>query len=419
MNLTMRLKPTIVLGTLDSRADFSFRTLSRSNNFWILLCYFGWYLAMYHYCSYSYSRDPTSFFFDPSKGYKRVYSLQRQRQADEFIKVANFSTRVPNPHPSPSICLGIATVARPESQYIDRTIGSLLAGLTDDQRRSIHLAVFFAQTNPRQHPAYNEPWLKNLADECIEYNVDKKEMARLHSLEENHQYWNKSMYDYEYLLGKCLETDAKWVMLVEDDVLAKEGWYNQAMDALEEIQKQTKNQEWLYLRLFYTEKLFGWNSEEWFHYSGWSFLAFVVTLTALVAPRSHSRRLRKHMSNMSIGIICCICLPATILLYFMAGRVSMQPPLTGLHRMEKFGCCSQGLIFPRQIVTRTMETLHHATDQRYYVDMTLERWANSEKLPRYALVPPLLQHVGSKSSKGSKFDEGANSIWNFEFENYK
>ena len=414
----MRLKPTIVLGSYDARADLSSRTLWRSTNFWILLCYSVCYLAIYQYCYYAYSRDPTSFFFDASKGYQRVYSSKRESQANEFIKTANISTNMLNPHPNPSICLGIATVARSEVQYIDRTIGSLLAGLTDDQRSSIHLAVFFAQTNPRQHPTYNEPWLKNVADEFIEYNVDEKEMARLRSLEENHQFWNKSMYDYEYLLGKCLETDAKWVMLVEDDVLAKEGWYNQAMDALEAIQNQMKTREWLYLRLFYTEKLFGWNSEEWFHYLGWSLLAFVVTVTALLFARSHSRRLRKQMSNLSIAIVCCFCLPATILLYFMAGRVSMQPPLTGLHRMEKFGCCSQGLIFPRHIVPRTMETVHHATNQRYYVDMTLERWANSEKLPRYALVPPLLQHVGSKSSKGSKFDEGANSIWNFEFENY-
>ena len=414
----MRLKPTIVLGTADTRADLSFRTLWRSTNFWILLCYSVWYLAIYQYCYYAYSRDPTSFFFDASKGYKRVYSSKRERQANDFIEAANTSTKVLDPHPKPSICLGIATVARSEVQYIDRTIGSLLEGLTDNQRRNIHLAVFFAQTDPHRHPAYKEPWLKNLADEIIEYNVGEQEMARLRSLEKDHQFWNKSMYDYEYLLGKCIETDAQWMMLVEDDVLAKEGWYNQAMDALEEIQNQMKTRQWLYLRLFYTEKLFGWNSEEWFHYLTWSLLAFVTTVTALVIARSHSRRLRKHMSNVSIAIICCFCLPATILLYFMAGRVSMQPPLTGLHRMEKFGCCSQGLIFPRQIVPRTMETVHHATNQRYYVDMTLERWANAEALPRYALVPPLLQHVGSKSSKGSKFDEGANSIWNFEFENY-
>ena len=86
--------------------------------------------------------------------------------------------------------------------------------------------------------------------------------------------------------------------------------------------------------------------------------------------------------------------------------------------MEAFGCCSQGLVFPRSIVPRVRDRIHQATNQRYYVDMTLERWANAEDLARFALVPPLLQHMGSKSSKGPEFDKGANSIWNFEFENY-
>ena len=257
----MRWKPIVFLGSFDNQVDFSFHTLSQSNTLKILLSYSIWYLAMYQYCYYSYNRDPTSFFFDPAKGYKRVYSLRRERQANNFIKAANISTKEPKAHPHPSICLAIATVARSKVQYLDRTIGSLLEGLTDDQRPHIHLAVFFAQTDPRRHPAYNDPWLKNLVDEIIEYNVGEKEMARLHSLEENHQYWNKSMYDYEYLLGKCLETDARWTMLVEDDVLAREGWYQQAMDALEETENHMETQGWLYLPLFYTEKLFGWNSE--------------------------------------------------------------------------------------------------------------------------------------------------------------
>lgn len=340
----MRLKPAIVLGGSHDPADFFFRTALQSTSFWVVLCYSVWYLAVYQYCYHAYSRDPTSFFFNSSEGYNRVYSLKRERQADEFIKSANHSTESLSHHPNPSICLGVATVARSEVQYIGRTIGSLLEGLTTDQRSSIHLAVFFAQTNPQQHPTYNEPWLYNVADEIIEYNVDPKEMAHLRSLEEKHEFWNKSMYDYKYLLKECLETDADWIMIVEDDVLAKEGWYDQPMDALKEIQHRMKDQDWLYLRLFYTEKLFGWNSEEWLRYLAWSLFAFLVTATSLVVGRSNSRRLRKHMSNVSIGIICSFCLPTTILLYFMAGGVSMQPPPTGLHRMEKFGCCSQGLI---------------------------------------------------------------------------
>lgn len=74
---------------------------------------------------------------------------------------------------SPSICLGVATIARTKEQYIRRAIGSLLEGLTNDQRGSIHSAVF-AQTDRSQHPIYNEPWLKYVANEILQYDVSNK-----------------------------------------------------------------------------------------------------------------------------------------------------------------------------------------------------------------------------------------------------
>ncbi|KAL9011031.1 MAG: hypothetical protein Q9173_004087 [Seirophora scorigena] len=94
----------------------------------------------------------------------------------------------------------IATIVRTEEQCIRRAIGSLLDGLTHQRRSNIHPSVFFAQTNPHQHPVYHEPWLKSVANDILQNNVDDEELARLRSLEENHQFWNKSMYDSDYLL---------------------------------------------------------------------------------------------------------------------------------------------------------------------------------------------------------------------------
>ncbi|KAL8659356.1 MAG: hypothetical protein Q9226_000476 [Calogaya cf. arnoldii] len=196
----MRLKRSIVLGWLDDPPESSLCPLLPSPSLWIIFCYSTCYLATCLYCSFAYSHDPTSFFFDPSKGYQRVYSLKREKQADAFINAAKRSTSQPSPPSSPSICLGIAIIARANEQYIPHTIGSLLEALTDNQRQSIHLTVFFAQTDPSQHPIYNEPWLKNVANEILQYKVSDEKMARLHSLEENHQFWNKSMFDNEYLL---------------------------------------------------------------------------------------------------------------------------------------------------------------------------------------------------------------------------
>ena len=86
--------------------------------------------------------------------------------------------------------------------------------------------------------------------------------------------------------------------------------------------------------------------------------------------------------------------------------------------MPKFGCCSQGFIFPSTIVSKVIERTKKAMFEDYYVDMLLERFADAEELARFAHFPSLLQHVGLKSSKGYGFDSHAGEIWNFGFEMY-
>ncbi len=68
--------------------------------------------------------------------------------------------------------------------------------------------------------------------------------------------------------------------------------------------------------------------------------------------------------------------------------------------MDDFVCRSQGLFLSYEMVPCAMESLQHATDQRYYIDIILERWGDAQRLPRFALVPPLLQHVGIQCSDG-------------------
>jgi hypothetical protein len=412
----MRLKPIILLGSHDRASSLYARTILRSSTIRILLTFVASYFLAYLYSSYTYVHDPTSYFFKPAEGFTRKYSLKREEQALTLIEAANHSNSVVEPASSPSICIGIATIARAEKQYVRSTVGSLLEGLTKEQRSTVHLSVFIAHTNPHVHPIVQEPWLRSVSNQVLSYNVTEPELAQIQSWEEGHHFRNKSMYDYAYLLKACYDIGAPWVAMVEDDVLARENWYPSAISALESIELRRGLSGWLYLRMFYTETLFGWNSEEWPHYLGVSLLVVVVSAISLIGIRSRAGRFQSQLSNPTIATICGICIPACIALYFMAGRVSMQPLSPGVHEMPKFGCCSQGFIFPRQIVPRVIERAHRAMNEDLYVDMMLEGWADSENLTRFALIPSLLQHIGSKSSKGWGYDEGAGTTWNFGFE---
>jgi len=178
--------------------------------------------------------------------------------------------------------------------------------------------------------------------------------------------------------------------------------------------QRCRAEKWIYLRMFFVEDLFGWNSEDWPVYLFWSFATWLVVNGFLVATRTRSRRLQALLSNASIATISCVCLPALIGLHFLAGRNSTSPLAPGIHEMNKFGCCSQGYVFPRGIVAPFLEKADLVTD--WLVDMMVEDIADEQGYVRWATVPALLQHIGTTSSKGWGFDNSAKTLWNFGFE---
>ena len=381
------------------------------------------------------SRDPGSAFFDPVRAYNKVYSKTRENQATSFLADVNaHNVTIPNTSStsSPSLCIAIATVARPDTQYVHLTVGSLFEGLTPLERASIHFIFFIAHTDPKVHPFYDEPWTTSLPDTVLTYtslNVSMQE--QIATWEKEHNYRMKGLFDYNYLLQACQDhTSAPFVSLIEGDVIAARGWLLRALSAAEYVDSLARPEgapldgngkqyasPWLYLRLFYTETYLGWNSEEWPTYLFSSVLVTVLIIGTLLLLRSRNKKFATHLSNTTLLILTFFIIPSLIALYFAAGRSTMQPFPAGVRRMENFGCCSQGFIFPRKILPAIMERVNKRTEG--FIDMLMEGFAAESKLERWTVVPSLLQHIGSKSSKGDPIaDERAKMIWNFGFERY-
>ena len=98
----------------------------------------------------------------------------------------------------------------------------------------------------------------------------------------------------------------------------------------------------------------------------------------------------------------------------------MLPIPEGVHAMSKFGCCSQGFVFPQ---TRIGDLVSwYERNKVGYVDMLTERYADQSGEVRWALTPSVLQHVGSRSSKTNSLGKHrerltmSERIWNFRFE---
>ena len=388
----------------------------------VFLSFLVFYLLIVVYLSNTNYRDPTSFFFDPQHGYERRYSLQRQHEAEIFIEKANSSSPRPGILKEPEMCIGIATIGRPGDQYVRAAIGSLLEGLTQEQRDEISLIVFLAQTDIREHPIHGEAWVEALSDQVLSYDVPNEELEHLRNLERNKNYREKGVYDYAYVLDKCVATGAPWVTLVEDDTIAVAGWYPRATSAAKKIDTDlSKDRDWLYLRLFYTEEFLGRNSEDWLYYL--ANCCGAILLSAIILFSIRSCGYQRTITHVVIGTVCLVCVPACILLYFLAGKLSVHPLTPGIYEMPNFGCCGQGFVFSRRTASSVVQ---HLREKKVgFVDMLLEEWANEANLARWVVVPSLLQHIGSISSKGDDFSGNAKhdrsvaeKIWNFGFELY-
>jgi hypothetical protein len=374
------------------------------------------------------SRDPGSWFFDPSSGYSQQYSAIRQRQAERFVEAAVENPPYRKSNPATGLCIGIPSVARDGARYLRTTVGSLLAGLSLEERAGMHLMVFLPHSDPNIHPAYQEAWLSNLVDEVVLYNVSDQEMDYIESLELNDvEHRTKGLYDYNYLMKACLAKNTPYIALLEDDVVAMDGWYHRTVNGIRQAETQSglmkPSRDFLYLRMFYTEEYLGWNNENWPTYAFWTILFISGSICLVFGLRMAYQYPRRLLTlRLSLAIVTLI-VPWAVIMVFAAGKVTVLPLPEGINEMNNFGCCAQGLVFPRHKARELVDWF--TSSQVGFADMLIEQYADEHGEQRWALTPSIIQHIGTKSSKPDDFEHGAKfskpvsaTIWNFDFEKF-
>ncbi|KAF2660596.1 integral membrane protein-like protein [Lophiostoma macrostomum CBS 122681] len=386
-------------------------------------------VAIYSIRSVS-SRDPTSLFFSPRAGYAPAYSTIRKEQAEGFISAVSNATRHVAPKSNKEVkklCVGIPSIARKGARYLRTAVGSLLEGLTPEERDEIALIVFIPHSDPTIHPAYTEQWLPELADEVLVYDVSEDQMKHIKEMEqEGGLYREKGLYDYSYLVKACHKTQAPYIAMLEDDTVAMDGWFHRTMAGIEKAETlsalKKASPDFLYLRLFYTEEFLGWNSEDWRTYVLCSTMFVAVPVAALALLRGTFPSAKKLVSTRTMLLSMSIS-TALILVFFSLGRVTVLPLAAGVNEMPKYGCCSQGFVFPRE---KALTLVNFLEEKKLgFVDVLTEEYADANGELRWAITPSVIQHVGRRSSKvddyGPMSKHGlsvAEKIWNFAFERY-
>lgn len=189
------------------------------------------------------SRDPGSSFFNPWTAYDLDYSSVRLEQATSYIESIDNTTRVQKASSNPTLCVGITSIARHGVRYFKSTVGTVLEGLSEAERADIHLILFIAHTNASEHPAYSEPWLHALPDQVLLYDPVEVDIPHIRSLETDAAKVSgreKALFDYTYVLKGCEKVNAPYSVILEDDVIAMDGWYHRTTAALDSAEKQTE-----------------------------------------------------------------------------------------------------------------------------------------------------------------------------------
>jgi hypothetical protein len=162
------------------------------------------FVALYTITSIS-ARDPTSVYFRPSKGYVPRYSAIRREQAEAYIAsyehaeydIANASDN----EKRRKLCVGIPSIQREGESYLPAAVGSLLEGLTREEREEIYFIVFIPHSKPEVHAAYSEEWLSGLPDEVLTYDFGFDRMQHVRNMEQlGGHVLEKAAFDYAYLL---------------------------------------------------------------------------------------------------------------------------------------------------------------------------------------------------------------------------
>jgi hypothetical protein len=221
--------------------------------------------------------------------------------------------------------------------------------------------------------------------------------------------------DYVYALRTCQQLNASYTIIFEGDIILATAWLSRTLKALADIARleRQSGKPWIYLRLFYTETALSWTSSD-FAYRNMPLVFGILILsglTCLVFLR-RSRFTQFHLDPTSIVVISMICIPAFTALVYMVGKYNLMP-LHGVIEMNKYGCCTQGLVFPREQLDGLIDFL--SARKHGQTDSMIEEYADHHKLNRYALAPPQLQHVGLKSSRDN-LDINTRSTWAFWFE---
>ena len=173
----------------------SIRALVSSSAGVTLTCTAIIWLSIFAACRHLLWRDPHTAFFSEDGVYDLDYSSFRQAEAHEYIAQADAGDQNQTQSTktgTPTICAAITTFNRKGRQYLNETVGSMLAGLAIEERNELEVQLLFAHVNSTIHPDWNAQWLDTL-DQWGTYNVSNEKLSQIQEWETSQNFYAKGV----------------------------------------------------------------------------------------------------------------------------------------------------------------------------------------------------------------------------------
>ncbi len=316
-------------------------------------------------------------------------NAQRGREASDYIQSSNFSglfSRLQTTQ-HPELCFVVVSVRRPVqgTLYLTQVVARLAPQVLKEENTTLMV--------------YNAGGDKHL--EALELS---KHVPVVSSEQESIPNADRERLDYIGSLQVCLNQQAKYAVVIEDDALPARDFISRLKFVLQHRVARSGD-SWAFLRLFYPEKYQGWGNDPKIVVELIGSVILIATLLTCLSvivlrPTHYSGTFSKWTLYVRFSLSCVLSL------YIL--RTVGRPHLLEVRKVsahftsviEAPGCCTPGVVYPRIHLQEVISYLQsvHCNKKDYPVDIALDDFAQTRGLHRWLAVPNMMTHIGIISS---------------------
>jgi hypothetical protein len=344
----------------------------------------------------------------------------------------------------PEICVGVTTKIRSNgADYLPALVGSLFKDLEPRDRDRMVFIPFFLDPNYLDSPSYQTLAKLKLADQLVTplTNIrsakDRKWKARYDEAKSMPIAWGglerRENLDFSYLMDQCLGTRAKYILLLEDDTVARGDWLHQILEGTIPSIEEEAPEDWLYSLPFLVSAGFGWELKDVWNLPVVAGIIIVYLIAVLALSGWKSSQGKKGNVNLPQSInynqalskrkyfrwyllLVPLAVIPHIAIFFVQGKVAAVPVPAGLSVDHHWrGCGTQAILFNRENAQDCQQVILDVggSDNK---EWAIHKYSKNTNRPVLLWQPSLFQHTGTITSKPMYHPDPLRIYRNYDFE---